>query len=48
LPIELHWQSHDAHGENNQVLIHLVGQDGQLAEQDDGQPVLWTHPRNHR
>ncbi|GIK42517.1 MAG: hypothetical protein BroJett011_63500 [Chloroflexota bacterium] len=44
LPIELHWQTQAAFDEDYHVFIHLVGQDGQLAAQADGQPVLWTRP----
>ncbi|MCL4301629.1 MAG: phospholipid carrier-dependent glycosyltransferase [Anaerolineae bacterium] len=44
MPVELHWQSQAALSENYHVFIHLVGQDGQLAAQADGQPVVWTRP----
>jgi hypothetical protein len=44
LPIELHWQTGAALGEDYHVFIHLVDQDGHLVAQADGQPVLWTRP----
>lgn len=44
LPIELHWQTQAALDDDYHVFIHLVGQDGQLAAQADGQPALWTRP----
>jgi hypothetical protein len=44
LPIELHWQTQAALGEDYHVFIHLVDQDGQLVAQADGQPALWTRP----
>lgn len=44
LPIELHWQTQAALGEDYHVFIHLVDQAGQLVAQADGQPALWTRP----
>ncbi len=44
LPIELRWQALAKPTEDYHVFIHVVGSEGQVLAQADGQPVLWTRP----
>jgi hypothetical protein len=44
LPIELRWQALAKLSQDYHVFIHLVGEDGALVAQADGQPVLWSRP----
>jgi hypothetical protein len=44
LPVELHWQAGVPLNENYHVFIHLLGKEGQLIAQADGQPAQWTRP----
>ncbi|MFN8459525.1 MAG: hypothetical protein U0401_33570, partial [Anaerolineae bacterium] len=44
LPIELQWQALAKPPEDYHVFIHMMGNEGQVVAQADGQPVLWTRP----
>lgn len=44
LPVELHWRAGALLKENYHVFIHLLGEEGQLIAQADGQPAQWTRP----
>ncbi|MFL7795068.1 MAG: hypothetical protein AB8I69_23215 [Anaerolineae bacterium] len=44
--IYLHWETTKPVSQSLKVFVHAVSGDGQLVTQQDGFPVLWTHPTN--
>ncbi len=44
LAVRLAWQAVAEMEESYRVFVHLVGEDGRVAAQSDGEPVDWTRP----
>lgn len=44
LTVHLAWQAVAEMEESYRVFVHLVGHDGRVAAQSDGEPVEWTRP----
>jgi hypothetical protein len=43
-PVELIWRAERETGVSYAVFLHLIGPDGQLVAQHDGEPANWTRP----